>query len=114
MVIVRWDENLDEVKIFPLVQDTPRFFYQGPMHISGDGNWMKGSRRHRRTEPRIEELVVFHLQDYYPQGISMPVSLGCTNREGKKQVFRPWRARTYGSFRAFAVNFLHSVYAGML
>jgi hypothetical protein len=81
MVIVRWDENLEEVKIFPLVQDTLRFFYQGPMHISGDGNWMKGSRIHRRTEPRIEELVVYHLQDYYPQGISGPVSLGYTNKD---------------------------------
>jgi hypothetical protein len=83
-VVVRWNENLDEVRIEPLVlqmRETETFFYQGPTHISGDGNWMKSIRVHQQTRPRMDELVAYHLQDYYPQGMSMPVSLGYTNED---------------------------------
>jgi hypothetical protein len=83
-VLASWDENLDNVRIEPLIlqmQNTQRFSYREPTHISGDGNWMKSRRIHKQTQPRIEELVVYHLQDYYPQGMSMPVSLGYTNND---------------------------------
>jgi hypothetical protein len=83
-VIARWDENLDNVSINPLLlqmRDTKTVLYEGPYHISGNGNWLKGKRFYPQTQPNFEELVVYHLQDYYPQGMSMPVSLGYTNND---------------------------------
>jgi hypothetical protein len=83
-VLVRWSEDMQDFDIQRAVlqmQDTEKQIYDGPDGISADGNWLKGIRRTSLMGSQMMERVVFHLQDYYPQGISMPVSLGYTNQD---------------------------------
>jgi hypothetical protein len=83
-VLVRWDEAMEEVQVNLLTfqqMRTETVTYSGPYHISGDGNWMKATRKQWSLDPPMEELVVYHLQDHYPQGMSMPISLGFTNKD---------------------------------
>jgi hypothetical protein len=83
-VLARWSEDLQDIDIQRTVlqmRDTEKQIYNGPDGISADGNWLKGIRNQILMGSRMKERVVFHLQDYYPQGISMPVSLGYTNRD---------------------------------
>ncbi len=83
-VLVHWDESIKDISIDFLLlqmQDNADQIHTGPFHISGDGNWMKGIRIHTKVDPRMEELVVWHLQDYYPQSMSMGISLGYTNKD---------------------------------
>jgi hypothetical protein len=63
------------------MQDTETKIYDGQDGISADGNWLKGLRKTLLMNSWMKERVVFHLQDYYPQGISTAVSLGYTNRD---------------------------------
>jgi hypothetical protein len=83
-VLVRWSEDLQDFDIQRTVlqmQDTETKIYDGQDGISADGNWLKGLRRISLMGRWMKERVVFHLQDYYPQGISMAVSLGYTNQD---------------------------------
>jgi hypothetical protein len=83
-VLVRWNEDMQDFDINRTVlqmQDTKTQIYDGPDGISGDGNWLHGIRKKTISGVQMDERVVFHLQDYYPQGISMPVSLGYTNQD---------------------------------
>jgi len=82
--LVQWSDDLQDIQFNPLVLQFPRptrQAYYGPIYISADGNWVKFIRYHPETQPKMEELVVYHIQDIYPQGISMPVSLGYTNTD---------------------------------
>ncbi len=83
-VLVHWSENLQEIEIKALLlqqKDSDAYFNEGPYHLSGDGNWMKGYKIQRKTNPSMYELTVWHLQDHYPQGMSMGISLGYTNKD---------------------------------
>jgi len=89
-VMVNWSEDLQEVDIEPLLLqklNTDVMFNEGPSHISGDGNWMTGIRSYLGERGGWsgygvvkDELVVYHLQDHYPQGMNMPISLGYTDK----------------------------------
>jgi hypothetical protein len=56
--------------------------------VSGDGNWLRELRLVWVNGSRMNERMMFHLQDYYPGGISTPVSLGYTNRDGILFIFK--------------------------
>jgi hypothetical protein len=83
-VLVRWSEDLQNITISPILQmqKTETISYSGGVSvISGDGNWLRELRLIWVNNSQMKERMMFHLQDYYPGGISMPVSLGYTNRD---------------------------------
>ena len=82
-VLVRWSEDLKDVHILPIpfMYNKNRIFYEEPSNISADGNWFQGLRSEVTGGFRKVERIVCHLQDYYPGGISLPVSLGYTKQE---------------------------------
>jgi hypothetical protein len=83
-VLVRWSEDLQDITIYPiaLMKRTEKYSYSGGVSIiSGNGNWLREFRSVWVNGARIGERVMFHLQDYYPGGISTPVSLGYTNQD---------------------------------
>ena len=82
-VLVRWSEDLQDVNIYPipLMKDTDKVFHIGPSQISADGNWLQEIRADHSEGFQKTERIMCHLQDYYPGGISPPVSLGYTTED---------------------------------
>jgi hypothetical protein len=84
-VLVRWSEDLQDIEISPIIQmkktEAIISYSGGVSLISGDGNWLRSLRLVMVNGSQMEERVMFHLQDYYPGGISTPVSLGYTNQD---------------------------------
>ncbi len=85
---VRWDEKLEDVDIAPLYTQMPDKDYIlniGDCTFSWDGSWVK-SEGHRKNLPFICdmrcELVFYHVDSKYPQGLSLPLYCGFTRCDG--------------------------------
>ena len=81
--LVHWSEDLKDIKISPLLQirDTNDISYSEgtPYIFSADGNWFQTNLVHMRS--MMEERIILHIQEHYPSGASLPVSLGYTNQD---------------------------------
>jgi hypothetical protein len=74
-VKVTWDEEYSDVKVTPLSYLLPEGKWLTQMIISSDGSWGStfiGGYRGLRNE-FLYKRAFFHLDDRYPNGISMPV-----------------------------------------
>jgi len=75
---VRWDEKFEEIKIEPIIFQRPfGNFLDEAFEFSQDGKWVKTLRipfSEGRDMPW--ELIIYHVTDIYPQGLSMPIFCG--------------------------------------
>lgn len=82
-VIVRWDEEYSEIRIEPLKMQCPSeySFSKCNWTFSLDGHWLFTTARKVHSETGQfddPELVFYHVDPKYPQGISPPVFAGKT------------------------------------
>jgi hypothetical protein len=78
---VRWDEKIEDVKVEPLILQVPEDCHiRDDYVLSQDGNWMKTLlSRYSGLTPDVPELVIYHVSDIYPQGLSLPIYCGYTH-----------------------------------
>ncbi len=93
---IRWDEKMENVKVEPLTLQIPEGMYLNTEFvISPDGNFMKTYMK--KLSPRglgrdSSGLVIYHLSDLYPQGVSLPIRCDPTGetREGAFMSHSQW------------------------
>jgi hypothetical protein len=77
----RWDEEFEDVKVEPLLLQHPRETYLDDRGVfSSTGNWLKSQIERKKSFPDLPELVFFHVDNAYPQGLSMPIYCGYTSK----------------------------------
>jgi len=75
---VRWDEKFEDIKIEPVIFQRPfGNFLDEAFDFSQDGKWVKTLRiPFSEGKDMPWELIIYHVSDIYPQGLSMPVFCG--------------------------------------
>ena len=85
--LVTWKENYEDVKINPIIAQKPK---NGRLShsfvLSGDGKWAVTRFKYDASIIDVPELIIYHLSDIYPQGISMPIYCGYS-KKGTKGAF---------------------------
>ena len=81
-VSVHWDEDLEDVMVEPLILQQPKGNLSDGMEFSPDGNWLKTELRPPAGLLKPMELIIYHVGDIYPQGISMPIYCGYKQERG--------------------------------
>lgn len=90
--IIKWNQDLTEVTATPILLQMPNseksgYSYSPEMLVSYDGNWMKTTlEKMNEGMFDVPEILIYHLSDIYPQGISMPIYCGLT-KEGTDGAF---------------------------
>ncbi len=77
--LIRWDENFKNVKIEPFFNSYPAGIDSIDSFIfSPDGNWasVRGSNM-----TGDDELIFYHIDDKYPQGVSTAIRGGKTSKQ---------------------------------
>jgi hypothetical protein len=82
--VISWDVNYENVHIEPLTIQCPSEynFYQDAWTFSLDGHWLVNvaAKINRATGTSSDpQLVFYHVDPKYPQGISLPVFAGTIN-----------------------------------
>jgi len=75
---VRWDEKFEDIKIEPVIFQRPfGNFLDEAFEFSQDGKWVKTLRiPFSEGKDMPWELIIYHVSDIYPQGLSMPIFCG--------------------------------------
>jgi hypothetical protein len=88
--IIKWDKEIKDVAANPIALQMPgweKYNYSLLMLVSFDGNWMKTTlKKPKEGMFDVPEILIYHLSDIYPQGISMPIHCGLT-KEGTDGAF---------------------------
>jgi hypothetical protein len=89
--IIKWNEKIEDVNAIPILVQMPdsekSSTVYGQMLVSYDGNWMKTTlEKMNEGMFDVPEILIYHLSDIYPQGISMPIYCGLT-KEGTDGAF---------------------------
>ena len=118
---VRWNEDMSEVKIEPLILQIPQ---NGGMerwwHFSEDGNWLIATFWEFTPEEK-QTIVFFHIDDKYPQGISLPVfgeetyykKQGCfVNHSDLGPLYLDWSPDHANTLLVYRLNDVLKVLAG--
>ncbi len=85
--LVTWKENYKDVKINPIVVQIPKKGdFTDSFKLSGDGKWALGRFKYDANIIDVPELIIYHLSDIYPQGVSMPIYCGYST-EGTRGAF---------------------------
>ncbi|MCP4134986.1 MAG: hypothetical protein GY754_28690 [bacterium] len=81
---IRWDEKLEDIKIEPIILQLPKK-EKGRLGadfvLSHDGNWVKTVLKPHEEGIIPDTLIFYHASGIYPQGLSMPITGGYTNRD---------------------------------
>lgn len=84
---VRWNEEIDEVKIEPLLLQLPKdSLVHDDFTFSADGNWVQTLYTQQDSYPQMVELIIYHAAAIYPQGLSTPIYCGYT-KDGNEGAF---------------------------
>lgn len=71
---IRWDEAFEEVKIEPIILQR---YKDGRLDdafvFSSDGNWLKTTVEVPNDPLDMPRLLLYHVGDVYPQGLSLPI-----------------------------------------
>lgn len=79
--LVTWKENYKDVKINPIVAQIPKNGdFIDSFKLSGDGKWAIGKFKYDANIIDVPELIIYHLSDIYPQGVSMPIYCGYSEK----------------------------------
>ena len=77
---ITWDEEIEDVKIEPFTIQKPKnTFLDDRFRFSANGNWVKSTVEYRNALVPGPELIIYHVQDHYPQNLSPPIYCGYTN-----------------------------------
>jgi hypothetical protein len=80
---IRWDEKFENIKIEPIIIQKPeRSILSTGFIFSPDGNWLK-TQADIKSGNFLEapELLVYNVNEIYPQGLSLPIYCGYTKKD---------------------------------
>ncbi|MCK4796565.1 MAG: hypothetical protein KAT05_04245 [Spirochaetes bacterium] len=78
---IRWDDEFEDIRIEPLVLQKPKGKNISPRFVfSPDGNWVKSLKTVRTGVNFPPELLIYHVGEVYPQGLSLPILCGYTKK----------------------------------
>ncbi|MBN2443857.1 MAG: hypothetical protein JXJ04_21020, partial [Spirochaetales bacterium] len=78
---VRWSEDFEEVKAEPIILQRPKGLLYSSFFFSRDGNWGKTHWIDPPGPIEVPRLLLYHIDDKYPQGLSMPIICGYSGKE---------------------------------
>ena len=78
---VRWSEDFEEVKAEPIILQRPKGLLDSSFFFSRDGNWGKTHWIDPPGPLEVPRLLLYHIDDKYPQGLSMPIICGYSGDE---------------------------------
>ena len=76
---IRWDEDFEDIRIEPIILQKPNGKrISSRFEFSPDGNWVKTLKFADSGVTFPPELIIYHVGEVYPQGLSMPILCGYT------------------------------------
>jgi len=78
---IQWDKGFKEVKVEPLTRQLHKgLMINSSFKFSPDSKWVKSNITEVEYPEIAQQLIIYHISDIYPQGLSKPIIFGYSDR----------------------------------